>query len=273
MTLVKNPTDANPSETAQGNDRMATSHGITQDGLRAALRIKEDYRKGELLCVPGERTRILLPEYLMNHNLDLRDFDDPMPLAMVAARDPEAPMALAAATRMSPLGPKNPLVGGLFQVMGETTRHDIVRRCVQMITANAFSPEMIAEVRRQASRVIVNTREEFTLALRQNLHSLLEGSIAPRQFVREFFDLTEAGNLRNEIRKKLVLSLLLSPNIRPSIKFLMLENFQRMPHTVRLGIIGAVLKADHSRHLDMIKEELRWIVTQERAAPAADKAH
>ncbi|MBM3580452.1 MAG: hypothetical protein FJX37_00610 [Alphaproteobacteria bacterium] len=177
------------------------------------------------------------------------------------------------ATRMSPLGPKNRLIGGLFQVMGESTRHDIVRRCVEMITTNAFSPEIIAEVRRQASRVIVNTREEFTLALRHNLQSLLEGSIAPRQFVREFFDLTEAGNLRNEIRKKLVLSLLLSPNIRPSIKFLLLENFQRMPNTVRLGIIGAVLKAEPSRHLDMIKEELRWIVTQERPIPTGGKAN
>jgi hypothetical protein len=272
MTQKPRPAGIAPSADAQGDDRMATSLGITQDGLRAALRIKEDYRKGEPLCVPGERARILLPEYLMNHNLDLRDFDDPLPLAMVAARDPEAPMALAAATRMSPLAPKSPLIGGLFQVMGEATRHDIVRRCVQMITANAFSPDMIAEVRRQASRVIVNTREEFTLALRQNLHALLEGAIAPRQFVREFFDLTEAGNLRNEIRKKLVLSLLLSPNIRPSIKFLLLENFQRMPQTVRLGIIGAVLKAEPSRHLDMIKEELRWIVTQERPETAAAKA-
>ncbi len=244
---------------------MASSLGITQDGLKAALRIKDDYRKGEPLCVPGERSRILLPEYLMNHNLDLRDFEDPLPLAMVAARDPEAPMALAAAARMSPLGSKSPLINGLFQVMGETTRHDIVKRCVELITSNAFSPETIAEVRRQTSRVIINTREEFTLALRQNLQAIMEGSIAPRQFVHEFFALTEAGNLRNEIRKKLLLSLLLSPNIRPSIKFLMLENFQRMPRTVRLGIIGAVLKAEPSRHLDMIKEELRWIVTQERA--------
>lgn len=70
-----------------------------------------------------------------------------------------------------------------------------------------------------------------------------------------------------------MLSLLLSPNIRPSIKFLLLENFQRMPNTVRLGIIGAVLKAEPSRHLDMIKEELRWIVTQERPIPTGGKAN
>ncbi|MBM3565697.1 MAG: hypothetical protein FJX42_06250, partial [Alphaproteobacteria bacterium] len=183
----------------------SNSLGITQEGLKAALRIKDDYRKGEPLCVPGERARILLPEYLMNHNLDLRDFEDPLPLAMVASRDPEIPMALAAAARMSPLGPKSSLINGLFRVMGETTRHDIVRRCVDLITSSAFSPEAIAEVRRQTSKVIVNTREEFTLALRQNLHAILEGTIAPRQFVHEFFELTEFGNLRNEIRKKLVL--------------------------------------------------------------------
>lgn len=157
--------------------------------------------------------------------------------------------------------------------MGESTRHDIVRRCVELITTGDFSPESIAEVRRQTSRVIVNTREEFTLALRQNLQALLDGSIAPRQFVHEFFDLTEAGNLRNEIRKKLVLSLVLSPTIRPSIKFLLLENFQRMPRTVRLSIIGAVLKAEPSRRLDMIKEELRWIVTQERSAAVPGKVN
>ena len=88
--------------------------------------------------------------------------------------------------------------------------------------------------------------------------------VAPRQFVREFFELTEAGNLRNDIRKKLVLSLLLSETIRPSVKFLMLENFQRLPEPVRLAIISAVLKADSTRHTDIIKEELTWIVQQER---------
>ena len=47
---------------------------------------------------------MLPPENLMNSNLDLHAFEDPLPLAMVANRDPETPMALAAATRMCPLG-------------------------------------------------------------------------------------------------------------------------------------------------------------------------
>ena len=133
-----------------------------------------------------------------------------------------------------------------------------------MVRESAFNPNTISTIHRHATRFIIRTREQYTTALRHNLHTLLEGVVAPRQFVREFFELTEAGNLRNDIRKKLVLSLLLSETIRPSVKFLMLENFQRLPEPVRLAIISAVLKADSTRHTDIIKEELTWIVQQER---------
>ena len=97
-----------------------------------------------------------------------------------------------------------------------------------------------------------------------NLRSLMEGEISSPQFVHEFFELTEAGNLRNDIRKKLVLSLLLSNTIRPGLKFLMLEHFHRLPTPVRLSIVSGVLEAEQSRHLDVIKEELHWIVTEGR---------
>jgi len=238
--------------------------GISQEGVRTALEIKESYRNGDPLCVPGEELRILTPENLMNHNLDLIGFEDPLALAMVAARDPESPMALAAATRLSPLGVKTELVGGVVNVVGEATKHSQVSKCVKLITDSAFSPDAIAKVRRHAAKMIVKTRRQYTAALRFNLQALMEGAIAPRQFVHEFFELTEAGNLRNDIRKKLLSSLMLSENVRPSIKFLMLENFERMPTPVRLGIISDVLRAEPTHHLEIIKEELKWIVTQER---------
>lgn len=238
--------------------------GITQAGIRTALEIKQGYRRGEPICVPGDKTSILIPEHLLNHGLDLQEFEDPLPLALVASRDPEPPMALAAAARLGPLGGKKKLIGGVFGIVGEATRHPTVRKCVELISEHDFDPAAISAVRRQASRLIMHARAEYSTALRQNLTALMEGVIAPRQFVREFFELTEAGNLRNEIRKKLVVSLLLSETIRPSIKFLMLENFTRMPMPVRLAIISAVLRAEPSRHLDIIKEELKWIVTQEK---------
>ncbi len=238
--------------------------GISHDGIKAALGIKEHYKDGTPICVPGEDSRILVPEHLINHNLNLQDLEDPLPLAVLATRDPEAPMAVAAAARLSPLGNRTKLVSGLFGLVGETTKHPLVRRAITLVTDNAFAPDAIAHVRRHASRFILRTRSQYTAALRQNLRSLIEGVIAPRAFVKEFFELTEAGNLRHDIRRKLVLSLLVSPNIRPSIKFLMLENFQQLPTAVRREIISGVLQAEPNRHSDIIKEELRWIITQER---------
>jgi len=242
---------------------MANALGITQGGLKAALEIKNNYRKHEPLILPGAEDRMLIPENLMNNNINLLDFEDPLPLAMVASRDPEAPMALAAATRMCPLGSSTKLVAGVLQVVGETSRHSLVRECLSFVTESDFNPTTIAEVRRHASRFIVQTREQYTLALRQNLQLLLDGSIAPRQFVSDFFELTEAGNMRNEIRKKLVLSLLLSGTVRPSVKFLMLENFDRLAKPVRLSIISSVLQAEPTRHTEIIKEELQYMVANE----------
>ena len=95
----------------------------------------------------------------------------------------------------------------------------------------------------------------------------MDGSIAPRLFVCEFFELTEAGNMRSDIRKKLVLSLLLSENIRPSIKFLFLENFDELPSPVRRAIVSEVMKAEPSHHMEILKEELRWMTSKAVKTP------
>jgi hypothetical protein len=58
---------------------------------------------------------------------------------------------------------------------------------------------------------------------------------------------------------------LLSDNIRPSIKFLILENFDRMPDAVKSSIASAVLKANANHHTVLIKEELKWIIAQSRS--------
>lgn len=241
---------------------MSELDGISHDGLKTALDIKESYRAKEPICLPGEDTRILMPENLMNHHIDLMTMEDPLALSMMATRDPESPMALAAATRLSRLGNKSRLINGVFQVVGETSRHPLISKCVAMITESAFDPDAIAKVRIHANKFIVSTRKEYSMALRQNLQALLEGNIAPRYFVKEFFELTEAGNMRSDIRKKLVLSLLVSDSIRPSIKFLFLENFDRLPKSVQTAIVREVMKAEPSRHMDILKDELRWIVSK-----------
>lgn len=251
---------------------MSQLNGLTHDGLKTALGIKKKYQAREPICLPGEKSRILLPENLMNHHVDLQSMEDPLALSMMATRDPEAPMALAAAARLIPLGKNSELINGVFRVVGETSKHPLIAKCVSMITENAFSPDAITLVRDHATKYIVNTRKEYTLALRQNLQALLDGSIAPRHFVNQFFELTEAGNMRSDIRKKLVLSLLVSENIRPSIKFLFLENFDRMPKPVQSAIVRDVEKAPPSHHMEMIKEEVRWIVARENEARGVKRA-
>lgn len=248
---------------------MANSLGFSRGGLKAALKIKESYASRSPILVPGEDQKILIPEHLLNPELNLQEFEDPLPLAVLASRDPESPMALAAAARMSPLGRKTKLIREVFGLIGDTSRHPLVKETVHLVTENDFNPKAIAHVRRHAQRFIIKTRGEYTAALRQNLSALMDGAITPRAFVREFFELTEAGNLRHDIRKRLVLSLLVSPNIRPSIKFMLLENFRLLPNPVQCSIIAGVFRSEPNRYTDIIKEELRWIVMQQRDAQTA----
>jgi hypothetical protein len=238
--------------------------GISSEGLQTALSIKQSYKKREPLVIPGDDDRLLVPENFLNREIDLSGLEDPLALAMVCSRDPEGPMALAATARLCPLGNSTKLVRGVVEIIGETSRHELVRECLKYVTDHAFEPDSIGKVRQHASRIVTESRKQYTAALRENLKSLLDGEIAPRQFVREFFELTEAGNMRHDIRKKLILSLLLSSSVRPSIKFLMLENFQRIPKQVKIGIVSAVLKAEPTRHTEVIKEELKYIINQAR---------
>jgi len=250
---------------------MTAKLGISKTGIDAALLIKKSYRAGTPICVPEDPTRILLPEHLINPNLDLSQFDDPLPLAMMATLDPESPMALAAATRLSPQACHKDLISGVYELVGEKTRHPLVARCIDVVRENDFSPKAIAFVRTRTSQFIVQTRHQYASALKLILRALLDGDIGASDFVAQFIQLTEAGNLQSDVRQKLVTSLLLSEHVRPGIKFLMLEHFESFPLPTRQGIIQAVAKAPESRHIDVLKEELRWIVAHDKQKRQAKK--
>ncbi|MCW9034408.1 MAG: hypothetical protein OQK35_05570 [Alphaproteobacteria bacterium] len=242
---------------------MTDSLGITKDGIDLALKVKSSYKTGDPILVPGDADRILMPEHLLNKGIDLTAFEDPMPLALVSARDPEPPMAVAAALRLSPIAGSKRLINGVFEIIGETTKHQQVKTCIDMVTESDFNPQMINKLHGHAAQFIARARKQYTDALRANLSALMDGDLAPKLFVHQFFELTEAGNLRSDIRKKLVCSLLLSKTIRPGIKFLFLENISRFPQAVRHAIISDLLKAPNHEHIALIKEELRWIAGEE----------
>ncbi|MCW8835008.1 MAG: hypothetical protein OQJ99_01420 [Rhodospirillales bacterium] len=243
---------------------MSRDFGISRGGMRLAMQVKEGYRRKEPLFTDEKRRRILMPEHLLNRDLDLESFEDPLPLALVAARDPEGAMALSAATRLSPKACGGNLIRGVYSIVGETTRHDEVSKCVNLITESAFDPDVIHRVHSHVADYVVRARKAYSEALRANLRALMDGDLTPRKFVRDFFELTEAGNLRFEIRKKLVNSLLLSKTVRPGIKFLFLENLHYFPEPVYVAIIEEIIAAPEATHLDPIKEELRWMLGMHR---------
>jgi hypothetical protein len=128
-----------------------------------------------------------------------------------------------------------------------------------LVKESAFNPEIIGKVKRNAKQFVALSRKRYTQALKENLRQLIEGNLNPRTFVAEFFELSEAGNLRVDIRKKLILGLLNSDTIRPSIKFLFLENLERLPSTIRLEVINEAMNAPDKPILEAIKQELAWI--------------
>ena len=238
---------------------MSKSLGFSQQGLALALTLRERYQSHQPLMTPGKGDRLLMPEHLLNRNIDLQEYEDPLPLAMVATRDPDSPMSVAAAVRLSPLGRNSRLVGGVFEMLGSTSKHPVVKQMVDLVSESDFDPQIIAKVQRNAEKFVALSRKRYADALRRNLKLLLGGDLEPRRFVAEFFELSEAGNLRVDIRKRLILGLLTSDTIRPSIKFLFLENLQRLPSSVRNEIIDETLKAPAKPSLEAIKQELAWI--------------
>ena len=134
---------------------MRNELGITQEGLKTALKIKEDYLARRPILMPDENDRIMVPETMLNHNIDLTTFEDPLPLAMMATRDPEAPMALAAAARLCPLGRETKLLSGVVEIIGEISEHEAVNECLGYVKDRHFEPSAIVEVRRHTTKLIV----------------------------------------------------------------------------------------------------------------------
>ncbi|NQV57015.1 MAG: hypothetical protein HQ503_14240 [Rhodospirillales bacterium] len=237
---------------------MTNSLGFTQGGLDLALDLKHKYQQSQPLIAPGG-DKLLMPELLLNTNIDLQDYDDPLPLAMVATRDPDSPLSVAAAVRMSPFAGKTRLTSEVFSMLGGLSKHPVVKQMVEMVKESHFDPVVISKVQSNAHKFVALSRKRYTEALRNNLKLLLEGEINPRSFVTEFFELSEAGNLRIDIRKRLVLGILKSESVRPSIKFLFMEQIGRLPETVQREIITEALNAPDKPSLEAIKKELSYI--------------
>lgn len=253
---------------------MSLDLGISYDGLKYALSIKDSYRTREPLTVTGagDRKRLLMPEHLLSNDLALLQYDDPLALAVIATKDPESPMALAAATRMGPHAKCKELITGIFEVVGDATKHELVHDCIKLLTKNAFSPESMHVVRNRASNHVVEIREFYRRAMTENLRALLDGKREARDFVDEFIELATSGNLRIEIYKRLVIKLMRSDAVRPSVKFMLLERLDCFPQMVKIQIVSEVNAAPDTAEYQTLKQELRWIYEAKTRETKRDNA-
>jgi len=258
---AKKSLSRNSLETSTGLPvrNQQNSLGITNEGLQLALNLKENYQSSQPLYAPGGDNTLLMPEHLLNSEIDLQAMEESIPLAVVATKDPDSPMSVAAAVRMRPRARHTKLTAEVFGMLGETSKHPVVKHCVELVTESDFDPGIIGKVQTNVSKFITLSRKRYSQALRENLRALIDGHLEPRTFVDEFFELSEAGNLRVDIRKRLILSLLNSDTVRPSIKFLFLENLERLPHTVQKEIISEALDAPDKPSLEAVKQELAWL--------------
>jgi hypothetical protein len=103
----------------------------------------------------------------------------------------------------------------------------------------------------------------------ENLRALLDGKMAAREFVEEFIELASNGNLRIDIYRRLVMKLMRSDAVRPSVKFMLLERLDRFPQMVKLQIVNEVNSAPDTPEYQTLKQELRWIyeTKQKQQAP------
>ena len=238
---------------------MSNTLGITRQGLDLALSLRDKYLSGEPMLTLDQPEKLLMPEHFLNQNINLQTFEDPLPLAMVASRDPDSPMSIAATIRICGAKPAIPLVSEIFAMLGDTSKHAVVKQCVERVTDSAFNPKVIEKVKYNVQNFIAISRTRYMEALRKNLKYLLDGKIDAGAFVDEFFMLSDAGNLRVDIRKRLILGLLTSEKIRPSIKFLFMENLERLPLEIRRDIINQTINVPDKPHLEAIKQELIWL--------------
>ena len=92
-----------------------------------------------------------------------------------------------------------------------------------------------------------------------NLRALLDGKMAAREFVEEFIELASHGNLRIDIYRRLVMKLMRSDAVRPSVKFMLLERLDTFPQMVKVQIVNEVNSAPDTPEYQTLKQELRWI--------------
>ncbi len=237
---------------------------VSKESLDLVDKLKKQYQNNNPITMPGTQRDIILPDSLLQNNVDLSVLDSSIPLALIASKDPEPTMAMAASVRMSPKAFQEKLVPDVLRMIAEKTPHNEVRKGIDLMIEHDFNPQAIAHVMRHTQGSIIQARTVYSNKMLNNLNEFLNGTVDSKLFLDKFLKLSGTGNIKTEIQTRLICSLITSKNIRPKIKFMLLEKFDRLPPPIKYAIVDKVLNAPSSeKHIDILKEELSWIVKED----------
>lgn len=243
---------------------VARDGAVTGPGKRLAQSLREKYREGESLCVPGDNDWLIGPELFLNHDVDIGLFEDPMVLAVVAARDPANVMSLAATARLTPRARRSSLVPSILTEVSKSALHDDVRLCIDYAARHSFAPGAQAELEATIKSKISDIRTECFVELRNILRDLLDRDLAPAEFIERFFTLSERSRIKIDVYKSMVMTLITSMKIRPMVKVLLVNNIGRMPRRVQMDVISAVTSMPNDIETAYVKTELAFVIEDSR---------
>lgn len=222
--------------------------------------IKKRYRKGLSLVAPDQRERPLSAEDLMNMDIDLGDCENPLVLALVAARDPMVTMSMAATTRFTPLTRQHKLMAGIFTIVGDVSKHKEVKDCVHVVVKENFKESSFGALKEHVIKEIQLKRRYYRQQILDNLQNLIDGKISPERFTQHFYEGMNQLNLKTAAYTKMVTNFVLSQKFRPKVKILLLESLYKMPRDVRMQVMMHLINAPLEGHNMAIRDELICIL-------------
>lgn len=239
--------------------------GLTDKGFAFALDLSDKYKRGMHLSLPDVNGWLVNAEHFLGADWQLGTFEDSMVLATMSVKDPSPVLSLAALARLAPRAGTQELVEEILAGIGDRSSHREVRDTVVFLRDGKMRPEVVAEAQAHARNEIREIRAKGFEALKTVLREVMDGSLGPREFVEEFFELSEKCTIRPEIYAQMLLNLMNSAKIRPLVKLILLENVDRLPTKVRYQVYQTVNALPDMHENFYLKRELAFLLERERA--------
>jgi hypothetical protein len=237
--------------------------GMTDKGFAFALNLYDNYRKGLHLCLPDVNGWLVNPEHFLGEDWQLGTFEDTMVLATMAIKDPSPVMSLAALARLAPRATTQELVEEIVAGIGDRAAHADVRESIGHLKSGRHRADVVEDVQRSVAAKIHEIRATGFEGLKGILRHVMEGRLGPREFVDQFFELSEKCTIRPEIYAQMLINLMNSAKIRPLVKLILLENVDRMPTKVRYQVYATVNALPDMHENFYLKRELAFLLEKE----------